>query len=381
VSEDRQMKRKAIFTAIINISALLIFSVLLLISNSVKDSMKSQQTAEEWAAQGDTRFSQVSCFTSESSALTKDMLTKASYQIDEKLKQASINPYISEDSHQRIWTYAYSKSAKLTVKNENKSTEANAVVAGGDFFVFHPVKMLSGYYFSPDDLMQDRIVIDEDLAWQMFGSKNVVGMTLQIKDRTFLVAGVSSKPSDNISKLTYGKEPKVYISYDAYADIFPDNNSITCFEACIPNPVDSFAKDTVKSTIGLDESKIKLVENTNRYSFINMIKFIKSFAKRYIDDSEIYYPFWENSARVAEGRLSLLTALQIVFALPTVITVVVLIIAGCRAVKKHWKNALKRIFNIPKKNKKRKGTASEHNENDKNTDTKSEDKKVLIEKT
>ncbi len=375
------MKRKVIFTAIINIAALLIFAVLILISNIVKDGMKSQQTAEEWAAQGDTRFSQVSCFTSESSNLTKDMLTNSSYQIDEKLKQASINPYISEDSRQRIWTYAYSKLAKLTVRGETKSTEANVVAAGGDFFVFHPIKMLSGYYFSPDDLMQDRVVIDEDLAWQLFGSKNVVGMTLQINDRTFLVAGVSSKPRDSISKLTYGKEPKIYISYDAYADMFPDNNSITCFEACIPNPVDGFAKDTVKSTIGLDESKIKLVENTNRYSFINMIKFIKTFAKRYIDDSEIYYPFWENSARVAEGRLSIIIALEIVFILPTVVTVIILIIAGCRAVKKHWKNALKCIFNIPRKTKKRKGTASEQNKDDERNDADNQDEKVLLDKT
>jgi hypothetical protein len=101
------------------------------------------------------------------------MLTNSSYQIDEKLKQASINPYISEDSRQRNGTYAYSKLAKLTVRGETKSTEANVVAAGGDFFVFHPIKMLSGYYFSPDDLMQDRVVIDEDLAWQLFGSKNV----------------------------------------------------------------------------------------------------------------------------------------------------------------------------------------------------------------
>lgn len=373
------MKRKAISLVIINALSLLIFGILFLVSYSLRNSLDSQKTAEIWAAAGDTRYSQISCFMSKSSAVQKEKITQTAYSIDEKLKEASISPYISEDSRQRIWAYAYSKSGKLTVKNETKSAGVNAVAAGGDFFVFHPVKMLSGYYFTPDDLMQDRIVIDEDVAWQLFGSSNVVGMTVQINNRTFLVSGVSKKPADRLSKLTYGKEPRIYISYDAYYDICPDDNSITCFEACMPNPVDGFAEKTVKETIGLDESSIKLVENTDRYSFISMLKFTKTFAVRYMDDSEIYYPSWENTARVAEGRLSLMTALQIVFVLPTVITVIILIISGYKAVKKHWRGAVKNIADIPEKCRRRKG--NKQSEADKSILTENEDEKILLEKT
>ena len=372
------MKKKFILLGIINTAVLIVFVILMLVSDSIKNSITSQQAADKWSGESNTRFAQVSCFMADSSAVSKEKITSTGYSIDDKLKEASIAPYISENSRERIWTYAYSASAPVTLINEKKSVEVNAVAAGGDFFIFHPLEMMSGDCFTPDDLMQDRIVVDEDIAWQLFGSKNIVGMTVQISGKTFLIAGVNKKPEDSLSELTYGKEPRMYMSFDAYSDIFPDDSYVTCFETCLPNPVDDFAKDIVKKAIGLDEKKIKLVENSDRYSVINSAKFIKSFAKRYAVDSEIYYPSWENSARIAEGRVALLLALQIVFLLPPVITVIVLFIAGYIALKKNRRNifnSIKSKLNKLKKIKKEKRMVPEINES---KDVNSDDKKVLL---
>lgn len=46
--------------------------------------------------------------------------------------------------------------------------------------MFHPLKLITGSYFSGNDLMQDYCIIDQDAAWQLFGSNDVVGMTVYI---------------------------------------------------------------------------------------------------------------------------------------------------------------------------------------------------------
>ena len=47
------------------------------------------------------------------------------------------------------------------------------------FFKFHNFKLISGSFFSSDDVNHRSIVLDKDAAWKMFGAINVNGMTLE----------------------------------------------------------------------------------------------------------------------------------------------------------------------------------------------------------
>lgn len=60
---------------------------------------------------------------------------------------------------------------------------------GGNFFDFHPIRLLSGNYISPDDLMKDRVLLDEDTAWLLFGGTQLEGLSFKIDGVPFVVAG------------------------------------------------------------------------------------------------------------------------------------------------------------------------------------------------
>ena len=39
-------------------------------------------------------------------------------------------------------------------------------------------------YYLPDAVMKDQILVDENVAWQLFGSSNVAGKTVSIGNLT-----------------------------------------------------------------------------------------------------------------------------------------------------------------------------------------------------
>ena len=49
---------------------------------------------------------------------------------------------------------------------------------------------MSGSYFDGEDLYKDGVVIDENVAWQLFGSNNVAGMYVEINGVQYPVRGV-----------------------------------------------------------------------------------------------------------------------------------------------------------------------------------------------
>lgn len=71
-----------------------------------------------------------------------------------------------------------------------------AVGAGGNYFLFHPLTLLSGGYISDEDYMADRVVLDAQTAFNLFGSSDVAGMEVTINGRTFPIAGVVQSESD-----------------------------------------------------------------------------------------------------------------------------------------------------------------------------------------
>lgn len=71
---------------------------------------------------------------------------------------------------------------------------------GGEWFSFHPLTLRSGSYINEDSLMHDQVLLDEKLAWQIFGSYELAGMTVTIGDKPFVVAGVVAIESDKASQ-------------------------------------------------------------------------------------------------------------------------------------------------------------------------------------
>lgn len=270
-----------------------------------KNSLPDQLMASRWSEEKDV--AQISCFYSEKAYLTESSIDEMRYHLETKLQEQAIVP---NTDTARLYIDAYSAEGKITIQSDKKSIQANAIGIGGDFFMFHPVKLISGMYFSGNDLMQDAILLDEEAAWQLFGANDIAGKTVTIGGKPYRVAGVYEREQGDLETLAGSKDTTVYISYSALES--NTSCSISCYEAVMPNPVEGFALDIMMEINPSTEETVKMVENSSRFSYISLYNIWKERASRSMKTDDIVLPFWENLARVKEESLMEVALWQVV---------------------------------------------------------------------
>lgn len=284
--------------------------------SSLADSLESQKTAARWAGGSGERYSQITCLFPRGGEITEDSLYNLSTTIDSKLTQNSLEAAPGG----RLWTYAYAAMGEVTVERGAVKASSQAIGVGGDFFIFHPLKLRSGSLLSGNDLNRDLVVLDVNLAWKLFGSNDIAGMEMLVGDTVCVVAGVVELESDDASELAFTGDSCIFVSYELLAA--QTGAGISCLELVLPDPVTGFAMGIAEESAG---GKITL-ENTGRFKVSEIVKLITDFGARSIQDSGIVYPYWENAARVVEDKLAFVMALAAIFAAVPVVTLIWLVV-------------------------------------------------------
>ena len=283
----------------------------------------SQQMAERWGENGE--MAQISCFFSQNANVSLDTLEAFRHSIDGGLQEASV-VQDSPNASARLWADAYSAGGRITVVSDRGNLTANALGVGGDFFLFHPLQLLDGAYFSESDLNSDYCILDEVGAWQLFGSNNIAGMIVSIGGRPHVVAGVVHREEGRLQEAAGLDSSIVYVSYDTLQK-YDTNNGINHYEVVMPNPVKKFAYNYVSDHIGVSEADRVVVENTTRYDLAERFKLIMSFGVRSMSGKAIIYPYWENIARGYEDIVGVLTLWAMVFLVyPTVLVLIAIVL-------------------------------------------------------
>jgi len=319
----KNLTYKQIVLAITATVSLLLFLVLTAASRHMRTTLESQSMAERWSKDGGV--SQISCFFSKNSNADETTIKGFEHALDVALKEASI---VSEspNASARLWADAYSTSGKLTLIGKTGQVEVNAIGAGGDFFLFHPLKLVNGSFFSGSDLMQDKIIVDEDVAWQLFGSNDIVGQQVTIEGVPYLISGVIERESGRLNDFAGNGSSIVYVSYETlHKNLMAKGQiaNINHYEVVMPNPVKDFAFGIVKEKIGISESEMEIVENSTRFQLIPLLQIIRDFGMRSMNGKAIIYPYWENVARGYEDILALLLIFRIIFLLYPVVLLVI----------------------------------------------------------
>ena len=224
--------RKRAFIITLSAVSLIVYIVLGLVTEHIKSTLVDQNLAERWSE--DMRMAQVSIFATEDQMIREDDIKKFSYLLEKKLAEAGVSagdedeegdvktPEIidtidiedmnkkSEEEEllvpqktplQELYSVAYCAQGKATLGFENRISEnTTAIGVGGDFFLFHPMTFVTGSYFSGDDLMKDKIVIDEEMAWQLVGSTDIIGQSVTIGGIPHYVSGVVKRNGGMIRK-------------------------------------------------------------------------------------------------------------------------------------------------------------------------------------
>lgn len=352
-------KKWIVFSIVSASSAVLALVCLVLFSSSGK-SLRSQQAASVWAGDSGQKYAQISVFAPSDGGLDTGKIMGFRQKVTEATADTTaknvVNPYVD----------AWSARGTVSISGDHGSTDASVTATGGDFFVFHPLDLVSGSYYSDDDLMKDRVLLDEELAWKLFGGTDLAGMYVSIGGKPFVVAGVVSREDDKYDKAAYSGGAGLYMPYNTYAALTSSPSQapgggaagttgtgtgtgtgagagtaagggaaqtpaqkpgITCYEIVMPNPVTAFASGLAAKELNAD-GKYAVIDNSARFGARQVFNnVIKNAGKRAMRTDAIGYPYWENAARLAENRAGFFLLMELIFWLcPIVFAVIVLVV-------------------------------------------------------
>ena len=315
--------------------SVIIFLVLTGVIALLAGKQAEQHVDRRWDSEGGA--AQVSCFFSPNAKITQDSIESFEHTLDNALKEASIEQD-SPNPGARLWADAYSADGTITLSTDRGSVEADALGIGGDFFLFHQPRLINGSYFSGSDLMQDYVILDRDASWQLFGSDDVAGMTVNIAGRPHLVIGVVERPEGKLYEAAGLDGVRVFVSYETLSK-YGQSGGINHYEIVMPNPVKQYAENYVREKLGTPEKEVEVLENSSRYQIGKRLGLLLSFGTRSMNGKSITYPYWENVARGWEDVFAVVLILQILFLLcPSVIVGSALILSWKRR-QWTWKDA------------------------------------------
>ena len=286
-----------------------VFGAVLLacIERGITGSLITQKLAERWSKEEE--FAQFACYFTEEACFDKSQILSVEWNLVSAMEEASVT---SENEYGgRNWIDAYSTQGQLSIGSSRGSMEVRAFGVGGDFFQFHPLMLLDGNYFDAADENEDGVVIDEMVAWQLFGSNNVSGMQVEINGALYPIRGVVRSDVGIFSEAVKEEAPTIYVSY-RLLEGKEQSLPIECYEVLVANPVKGFAKDAVVKALGMKEENYELIECSSRFDLLQRFEVLKNFGIRSMTTKNIVFPYWENRARGYEDISALFLILEMI---------------------------------------------------------------------
>ncbi len=311
-----------------------IYLIFLGVSNKNVKSRPEQFAAERWMNEESLlNYAQISCFLTSNTGFSKNNILSLSRSFDERMMSESI----SSQSGGRLWIHAYSGQGKVSVDSStNIQTEVTAV--GNDFFFFHNVELLSGSYFTDDPLNYDHVIISEYLAWQLYGSYDVIGKDVFISNIPYYICAVSKDAYSEGGTAV----PHIYMQYNVYESM-DSSVFISCYEVLLPDPISEFAINIVKSYITFNVLEYEIIQNTSRFNLENTFKNLTSLTQRNIKTNKVIYPEWENQSRIMEQRLAYFLLVRIIVLILIAITLIVMFILYRKNIYEFSENTFAKI--------------------------------------
>ncbi|MBO4337371.1 MAG: hypothetical protein J5842_04795, partial [Lachnospiraceae bacterium] len=85
----------------------------------------------------------------------------------------------------------------------------------------------------------------------------------------------------------------------------------TTYEAVLPNPVSTFAINSLQDATGGENSSAVLVDNEARFKMRSLLARFSDMSLLLMNKSAVVFPFWENRTRALEWRVFLLLICRI----------------------------------------------------------------------
>ncbi len=270
--------------------------------------LPSQEEAARWRGESELDYAQISAYLPVDEKLDPGKVNEFRGEVMKRLHEAALDV----DREETLFVDAWCTTGKAVASTDLGKGDVSVIAVGGSFFDFHPLQLLSGSYFGQRDLMKDRVLLDEDLAWLLFGGTELQGLEVKIDGVPFQVSGVVRREQDFASKKAYTAGMGLFMSYEAYAAMHEDAG-VNTYEIVMAEPVKNFAINFCREKFPIGHGE--LLENTGRFSFDRLLSLTLQFGSRSMQRLGVIYPYWENAARCVEDWCSLLLQLSILLIL------------------------------------------------------------------
>lgn len=313
----KNTKRFRLILLCVNIVILSVFGVLFGIISSLKGDYSSDNAKREWDSELYT-YSQVSVYMTRDCGIDDMRIYSLRKQIQNKLKESSVK---EEDTNGRLWIDCAGGEMSATASTGEKSCDVTLTGTYGDYFLFHPERLLSGSYYTEEDINIDTVVIDKQCSWQLFGAIDTAGMFITIGDRQYRIAAVIDCPDAAAEgaatgdKLAYGNKPRIYVHFSVMKSL-DEKAVMTYYEVCLPNVVKDYALTLMKELSVAPEEKCTVVDQTGRFELLSLFKKSGSIPENAMVRNELAYPWFENRVRGAE-------IIAMILSVPTVYLLIV----------------------------------------------------------
>ncbi len=272
----------------VSLSASLLFLAVGLVLFAVKEGIPKElieyKSSHEWGADAHSHVTVYMSSDRELDYSEKIMIEselEAAYTVD------------SIDSSKAIYCASTETGVSLYSTSSSRHASSTATVYSGDYFNFYKPELKEGAYPINDPIHTDAILLDENAAWQIFGTHTgVVGLSLDYNGYSYTVCGVIKVP-DGIYKEVYGERSRVFISSQSTG--FRNNNIMyTQFDAMIPDPITNYATNLIKEKFVAYSDVI--VNQDNRFDGEELNKLRENTNDMIINSNGIDYPFTEKAA-------------------------------------------------------------------------------------
>ena len=333
-------RRKLIIISLIVCGVLLLLAAACLVARgTLAKTQQSQMQAERWAGESSREFMQFTCFFTRDGLKDLESVFALRQAFSDKFAEADLEPSPGGS----LYCDAWSTTGSVRILSEHGSANTAVVAVGGSFFDFHPLTLRSGVYLRQTDLMKDRVVLDEVLAWMLFGSPDVAGMPVEIGGRPFVVAGVVERESDRATRKFAEDGPMLYIPFESWLELSP-GAGIDCYEVVLPEPVDGFTQTVLEEKYSVGDGVLQ--QNTGRFSLGASLRQMKKFGTRGVRTSAAILPYWEHAARYVEDWCTLLAFLMLLLLVFPALCALVAFVWGWIALRRLLKNRLPALIGM-----------------------------------
>ncbi|MDD6733863.1 MAG: ABC transporter permease [Lachnospiraceae bacterium] len=301
----RKVKLQTRIILAITVILLLIILIQGVILKTGAVSLPEQTEALRWSEKKDA--AQETLFFSKNAAIEVQNIEQLRYNINKNLAQNSI---VTEDESIRLYLDSYCAFGETQLSYNRKQANVNVIAVSGDFFEFHPQKVVYGSLFKSSDIMDDYCILDEETAWYLFGSSDIVGQTIMYQGIPITVMGVYSREESDLLTMAGSREMTVFLPY-SLVNRKEGQWNIEVYEIVMPNSVKGFAKGILSQNLPVGEEQCILLENSNRFTYSHYIELWKNRKEFSMKTNDIVFPYWENIARVKEQKLMEVAMIQL----------------------------------------------------------------------